>query len=177
MLPLGGVGSSSSMVSMADINRLSTYCLNSPANPQELFNLHHASARNIIKWIFGTLKQCFKILTVMPECSMKTQTHIPLALAAIHNFIWSSNDDEIENSISQVYDPQPGVLGELVVGPPQTTEQICAQEKWDEIAVAMWEQYQALLQAPPSSPIMTSISDSSPRSSHSQLSRKRKFSD
>ena len=75
---------------------------------------------------------------------MKTQTHIPLALAAIHNFISSHDNDDVEDLTSQVYDPQPCALGELAVGPPQTAEQICAQEKRDEIAVAMWEQYPSL---------------------------------
>ena len=36
-----------------------TNILPSPCNPQELFNLHHASACNVIEWIFGILKQCF----------------------------------------------------------------------------------------------------------------------
>jgi hypothetical protein len=27
-----------------------------PENPKELYNLHHAQARNVIEWIFGILK-------------------------------------------------------------------------------------------------------------------------
>ena len=36
-----------------------TDVLPSPLNPQELFNLCHVSAHNVIEWIFGILKQCF----------------------------------------------------------------------------------------------------------------------
>ena len=36
-----------------------TDVLSSPHNPQELFNLHHVSACNVIEWIFGILKQHF----------------------------------------------------------------------------------------------------------------------
>ena len=111
--------------------------LDSPANPQD--NLHHVSVWNVIEWIFGVLKWWFKILTIAPEYSMKTQAHIPPALAAIHNFIWSHDNNEIDDLISQVYNPQPGALGELAVGPPLVVEYIHAQEKWDEIAAVMWE--------------------------------------
>jgi hypothetical protein len=33
-----------------------------PWNKEELFNLHHASACNVIEQIFGVLKKCFTIL-------------------------------------------------------------------------------------------------------------------
>ena len=59
----------------------------SPTNKNELFNLRHASARNIIKHIFGVLKWCFKILLYPPEIDMALQAHLPAALAALHNFI------------------------------------------------------------------------------------------
>ena len=59
-----------------------------PSNAKELYNLWHASARNIIEWIFGILKRRFWILTIPPESSMAVQAHIPPALCTIHNFIW-----------------------------------------------------------------------------------------
>ena len=60
---------------------------NSPANPQELFNLWHASAHNIVEHIFGILKNCFTILRANPNLDVDTQAQIAPALAAIHNFI------------------------------------------------------------------------------------------
>ena len=43
-----------------------TDILPSPCNPQELFNLHHVSAHNVIEQIFGILKRCFQILQLPP---------------------------------------------------------------------------------------------------------------
>jgi len=67
-----------------------------PANKEELFNLHHSSARNVIERIFGVMKHRFRILLLAPEYSLEIQARIPAALAAIHNFIRSHdpNNDE-----------------------------------------------------------------------------------
>jgi len=73
-----------------------TDILPSPHNPKELFNLRHASARNAIERIFGILKRRFRILHLPPEYSMSIQALIPPALAALHNFIWQHNPDEIQ---------------------------------------------------------------------------------
>jgi DDE superfamily endonuclease len=51
-----------------------------------LFNLHHASARNVIERIFGVLKRCFCILLIAPEYGLDIQARILSALCAIHNF-------------------------------------------------------------------------------------------
>lgn len=58
-----------------------------PCNKEELFNLHHTSACNIIEHIFGVLKHQFCILLLAPEYSMDIQAQIPTTLCAIHNFI------------------------------------------------------------------------------------------
>lgn len=42
------------------------------SSQQELFNVHHALAQNVIEQLFGVLKLGFKILTIMPEYSMAT---------------------------------------------------------------------------------------------------------
>ena len=55
---------------------------------EELFNLHHASARNVIEWIFGMLKHRFRILHLAPEYSIDIQARIPAALAA-QFYLWS----------------------------------------------------------------------------------------
>jgi hypothetical protein len=59
-----------------------------PVNKEELFNLYHSSACNVIKQIFSVLKQCFHILLLSLEYKIDIQAHIPAALCAIHNFIW-----------------------------------------------------------------------------------------
>ena len=68
----------------------------SPANSQELFNLWHASAHNIVEHMFSILKNCFAILRGNPNLDIDTQAMIALALAAIHNIIQDYNEEELE---------------------------------------------------------------------------------
>lgn len=112
-----------------------------PHNKEELFNLRHASARNIIEHIFGVLKCRFRILLLAPEYSMDIQAQIPTPLCAIHNFICE-------------HDLQEGVLletrsffdgGDSDSEPPTAammeeanTE---AGARRDRIAQEMWEDY------------------------------------
>ena len=44
-----------------------------PATQEELFNLQHARAWNVIERAFGVIKWCFKILGIPPEYSMDVQ--------------------------------------------------------------------------------------------------------
>ena len=66
----------------------------SPENKEELFNLCHAQARNVIEHIFGVLKKRFRILLIGPEYDITIQVQIPAALCAIHNFIHIHNPQE-----------------------------------------------------------------------------------
>ena len=50
---------------------------------EELFNLRHASAHNIIERIFRVLKRCFRILHLAPKYNMDIQAQIPVLLAAL----------------------------------------------------------------------------------------------
>ncbi|KIM73396.1 hypothetical protein PILCRDRAFT_81155 [Piloderma croceum F 1598] len=59
----------------------------SPVNTEELFNLPHMMAQNVIEQIFGVLKRCFHILVCPPEVDMVWQAILPAVLVAIHNFI------------------------------------------------------------------------------------------
>ena len=58
--------------------------------------MRHASARNVIERIFGVLKRRFRILQLPPEYDMSIQALIPAALAALHNFIWQYDPDDIQ---------------------------------------------------------------------------------
>ena len=71
--------------------------LSRPANKEELFNLRHASARNVIERIFGVIKRCFRILLLPPEYSIDIQAYIPVALCVIHNIIKSHSDPDPED--------------------------------------------------------------------------------
>lgn len=129
---------------------------NRPLNKEELFNLQHVMARNVIERAFGVLKKRFKILVIPPDFTMDIQARIPAALAAIHNFIRAHDSPEI-NDYSEyrehmTAEPAPDAPsniaygeGELATGLPRTAEKTAASERRDGIALAMWAQYQAEL--------------------------------
>src|ERR1700678_4792845 len=86
--------------------------INSPANAEELYNLRHASARNIVERIFGVLKHRFAILIRPPEYNMEIQARIPPALGAVYNFIRDHDPNEILD-FEEPFDPEPGLYGDL----------------------------------------------------------------
>lgn len=116
-----------------------------PRNKEELFNLRHASARNVIERIFGVLKRKFRILQIAPEYNMSLQVRIPLALAALHNFIreYEPEDDEGEDGDDVIHNPQP--VGGTVEGDDDEAEGNDGtdqrDERRDQIARDMWTQY------------------------------------
>ena len=68
--------------------------MNNPTNAKELFNLHHAQARNVIECIFGVLKQCFRILLLPTHYPLDFQPCILVALCALQNFILKTDSNE-----------------------------------------------------------------------------------
>ncbi|XP_028236861.1 protein ALP1-like [Glycine soja] len=60
---------------------------NDHENEKELFNLRHASLRNVIERIFGIFKSRFTIFKSAPPFLFKTQAELVLACAALHNFL------------------------------------------------------------------------------------------
>ena len=118
----------------------------SPHDAKELFNLHHTSAHNVVKQIFGILKWCFQILCNPPEYNMAIQALIPPVLAVLHNFIWQYDPKEIHKfndtvAIELKMGPHESV-GELGAGHVMPNETLQANKRWDKIVNEMWEQYQ-----------------------------------
>ena len=64
---------------------------------QELFNLRHASARNIIERMFGILKNRFTILKHNPDLAPDIQACLPPALVAVHNIICDYDRDDLDD--------------------------------------------------------------------------------
>jgi hypothetical protein len=120
------------------------------ANPQELFNLQHASAHNIVENMFSILKNHLAILRSNPNLDIDIQAMIALALAAIHKVIQDYDEEELEALLQQApaADMEPShseATGNLAEGPARTAERCEADTRRDEIANNMWLQYRAEL--------------------------------
>jgi hypothetical protein len=107
-----------------------------------LFNLRHASARNVIERIFGVLKRRFRILLLAPEYNLKTQARIPAALCSIHNFIRTHDQlDKDEDLVELDYSNDCNAHNHI---PEPETDVLMADEpsaRRDEIAQQMWDDY------------------------------------
>ena len=86
----------------------------SPENKEELYNLWHSSAWNIVERVFGILKKHWNILVQPPQFSMEIQVEIPPGLAATHNFIMDNDPHDIDHyltgNLEDDLDPNPGVV-------------------------------------------------------------------
>ncbi|KAI5334947.1 hypothetical protein L3X38_025080 [Prunus dulcis] len=98
-----------------------------PENATELFNLRHASLRNVIERIFGIFKSRFTIFKSAPPFPYRTQAEVVLACAGLHNFLRREcrSDEfpiELENESSSS-SPLPGNEGDNVEQVFETQEQ------------------------------------------------------
>ena len=123
-----------------------------PANKEELFNLRHAQARNVIERIFGVLKRRFRILVIPPEYSVQVQAQIPSALCAIHNFIKIHDPDDGETTdlgsseySSSIPNPGDNEVGHTNYAEDDGEDDVVLRR--DKIAQDMWDSYQRVLQA------------------------------
>lgn len=122
-----------------------------PRNPQELFNLRHAQARNIIERIFGVLKRRFRILLIGPEYQYSIQAQIPAALCAIHNFIRTHNPSEEDSEIGgaeEQYNQQADAGDDIIrgIGFQESADDAVVARR-NRIATEMWTSYQEILQS------------------------------
>ncbi|KAK9086963.1 hypothetical protein Syun_029357 [Stephania yunnanensis] len=58
-----------------------------PENANELFNLRHASLRNVVERLFGIFKSRFTIFKTAPPFPFKIQAELVLAYAGLHNYL------------------------------------------------------------------------------------------
>ena len=128
---------------------------NRPSNKEELFNLCHASARNVIERIFGVLKHRFRILLFCPTFSLNVQAQIPAALCSIHNFILHHDPNEgplpDARDAHTVDDENNGEEASDVSTQVEEDERHAqwnfneAKALRDHIAQTMWDSYQGIL--------------------------------
>lgn len=112
-----------------------------PRTKEELFNLRHSSARNVVERIFGVLKQRFRILLLPPAFGLDIQARIPASLSALHNFIRVWDPDEVSLPEDAEDDPHSfaNAQGDINEG---GIDERKGSDRRDRIALAMWEDYQ-----------------------------------
>jgi hypothetical protein len=127
--------------------------LGRPQTPQELFNLRHSSARNVIERIFGVIKTQFQVIATGCKYDIAIQVKVIIVMTFLHNFIRVTdpadnrlNMDGLDGSNS-LDNQQPETLdyGFLHNSGITRAESSRASIKRDEIAMNMWTDYQKLL--------------------------------
>jgi hypothetical protein len=107
-------------------------------NAKELFNLRHASLRNVIERIFGVVKRKFKILGLGTEYLVDTQIHLVLGLLGLYNFIclYKGVENEDQGVDYEILEDDE-VIEPLVQGSVASV----MDKRRDELARNMWEAY------------------------------------
>ncbi len=123
-----------------------------PQTHEELFNLRHAQARNVIERLFGVAKRKFRLLDQGPKYyDERTQAKFVSAMGALFNFI-QLHDPVDPDAIDQGEGAGIELGGMAPLNPDHlganvtATERNMANERRDRIALAMWESYKQLLE-------------------------------
>jgi hypothetical protein len=115
-----------------------------PENSKELFNLRHASLRNVIERIFGVLKRKYQILLSPSEYSIDTQTRIILACTALHNWVRFIEGDAADILLESEVDLKKRTLD--IQPAIEYPEGVVTSKKMDafrdDLAERMWADYQ-----------------------------------
>ncbi|XP_042036983.1 putative nuclease HARBI1 [Salvia splendens] len=112
-----------------------------PQTPQELFNLKHTKARNVIERAFAVLKMRWGILRSPSFYPIDIQTGLIIACFLLHNFIRTNLDvDPCEDSLNTQPDDGYGSDNDEPVAP--TINAVLPTALWtkkrDDLAAAMW---------------------------------------
>lgn len=115
-----------------------------PQNPQELFNMRHAKARNIIERAFGVMKKRWGILRSASYYPVQVQTRLIMACFLLHNFIRNEMpEDPIERDFNECSGPDEDAEATTVES--NFIDVIENTGAWsmtrDNIAARMWASY------------------------------------
>jgi DDE superfamily endonuclease len=124
-----------------------------PETAHELFNLRHASLRNVIERIFGVIKRKFRILAQAAEYSTATQADLVLAICGLYNFI-QEHEDITQELDSVEVDEDEGTIDrgvQQVEAPTQGRKNKYMEDKREAIAQQMWKDYQQYINSNPTS--------------------------
>jgi hypothetical protein len=110
-----------------------------PATKEELFNLRHASLRNVIERVFGVFKKKFPLMQSMLSYPFSTQVELVLGATVVFNFIRLSMEplgllDEPESN-------QQAELDDQDIAAEEADTDTSAKTLRDKIASQMWTDY------------------------------------
>lgn len=119
-----------------------------PQTPRELFNLRHASLRNVVERVFGVLKSRFVILQRPPkQYPISAQVKLVYALTAIHNFLNKLGHIHAEAEAKELggddFEDEGGHQDEPE---PYIADSRTLDRRRDGIAKLMWDDYQKELE-------------------------------
>ncbi|XBH68585.1 hypothetical protein VPH35_096699 [Triticum aestivum] len=127
-------------------------CNQRPQNPRELFNQRHAQLCNHVEHIIGVLKKRFPVLKCASQYPIDSQAEIAIACCALHNFICSNEGgeqwlDQVESDIDpiKIIDVPSGDMKYTNDIHSLNEQRVLGSTKRDEIADAMWNDYQDYL--------------------------------
>ncbi|XP_042009240.1 uncharacterized protein LOC121757834 [Salvia splendens] len=112
-----------------------------PQTPEELFNLKHTKARNVIERAFAVLKMRWGILRSPSFYPIDVQTGLIIACFLLHNFIRTNVEvDPCEDGLNTQPDERYGSDNDESVVP--TINAVSPTALWtkkrDDLAAAMW---------------------------------------
>ncbi|XP_057787503.1 uncharacterized protein LOC131004763 [Salvia miltiorrhiza] len=112
-----------------------------PQNKEELFNLRHAKARNVVERAFGIMKMRWGILRSTTFYPIKVQNRLIMATFLINNFIRKQMVvDPIEEQYNAMVED-----GDVDVESHNFVENVESSPQWnaarDTLAEGMWQQY------------------------------------
>ncbi|XP_057807535.1 uncharacterized protein LOC131022141 [Salvia miltiorrhiza] len=115
-----------------------------PQNKEELYNLRHSKARNVIERAFGILKMRWGILRSPTFYPIKTQNRLIMAAFLLHNFIRTEMPiDPVELQFDDLVQENQGFGNELEH--EEYIDTVVNSPQWnasrDALAEAMWLQY------------------------------------
>ena len=118
-----------------------------PQNKEELFNLRHASLRNVVERIFGVWKARFHILSSPRRLPIRAQRQLIYALAALHNFLNLTGDDaNAEYNLLRSRGQLPVEPDVDTLHPPREDNNVADIRRRNEIAERMWDSYLRVLE-------------------------------
>ncbi|XP_057797982.1 uncharacterized protein LOC131014077 [Salvia miltiorrhiza] len=113
-----------------------------PQNREELFNLRHSRARNVIERAFGIMKMRWGVLRSTTYYPIKVQVRLIMACFVINNFIRS---EMAVDPIEQAFDNLPNENEFLDGDHSEHIDTIEPSAEWtvhrDAIAQSMWQEY------------------------------------